>query len=409
MAEPRRLTQLVEGTGGRLRLPPGDLVVALSGGADSAALAYLALAANRNVRGLHIDHGFAGSPLMEKAASKIAADLNLGLDVARVEVPTGPSPEGQARKARYEAFADSVGPHESLLTGHTQDDDVETVLINLIRGTGSQGLAGIPYSRPPNIVRPMLKVTRSETREIAALAGLGFVDDPMNDAPGLTRNVLRLQILPGLRQLNPKLDDSVVRMAAAIGAESDHIASLADGVAIHTDDGFASAAISTIQTVPRSVANRVLLRILSAVGLEPTSDRVDRLWSVVRREAESQELGAGVKAAVYGPLLLVMTDIETQSELVPVRIEPGTTTVGGLEFDVIAHQGPCRVIPLSRWAAIFPRETVLEMEPEGVITADGEPAWIPGRKRLPVAWYEPGTIGYLSVFAREKTGWTSSH
>ena len=71
-----------------------------------------------------------------------------------------------------------------ILTGHTLDDQAETVLLNMLRGTGPRGLTGIPLWRPPNISRPMLRITRSETRELALLAGLPFFDDPMNERDG---------------------------------------------------------------------------------------------------------------------------------------------------------------------------------------------------------------------------------
>ncbi len=77
-------------------------------------------------------------------------------------------------------------------------------------------------------------------------------------------------------------------------------------------------------------------------------------------------------------------------------------------FGLSKRDEVCRVAPLSRWHAIFPRGTVLTVESNGVVHADGNPAWVPGEKRLPVAWYSPGTVGYLSVFAREDSGWTSS-
>src|SRR5690606_10314770 len=87
-------------------------------------------------------------------------------------------------------------------------------------------------------------------------------------------------------------------------------------------------------------------------------------------------------------------------------LNPGQHRYAGLEFDVIAIDGICRVAPLSRWHAIFPRGATLVAGSDRTVAADGEAAWVPGEKRLPVAWYEPGDVGYLSVFAREESGWT---
>ncbi len=407
MVETRRLSQLVDSVVRRLALPPGDLVVALSGGADSAALAYLCEQSGRPLRGLHVDHGLAGSPLMEKAARTIAETLEVDLQIVPVDVEHGASPEGQARRARYEAFDGAVSPGETLLTGHTRDDDAETVLLNMIRGTGARGLTGIPYWRPPCICRPMLSVTRAETREIAALAGLGFIEDPMNEDPGLTRNVLRRKIIPTLRQLNPKLDESLARIAKALSVDIEHLEGVTPFEAIWFDDGTAAVPIGLLRTSAPAISDRLIMRMIALVvgGSGVTADRVDRVRSVVDDEAPRQEIARGARATRSGPMLILEKSPETSSSDVSVALAPGTHRVGPLEFEVSDMSGPCRVLPLSRWAAVFPPGTELVAQPDGVITANGEPAWEPGRNRFPVAWYEPGSIGYLSVFAREKTRW----
>ncbi|MFP4074338.1 MAG: tRNA lysidine(34) synthetase TilS, partial [Actinomycetota bacterium] len=213
MAETRRLSELVSGAQQRLVLPEGPVEVALSGGADSASLAYLCLESGLDVRALHIDHQLPASPMMARAAGDIAGKLGIELEVRQVTLAEGPSPEEQAREARYAELAERAG---AILTGHTRDDSIETMLINLIRGTGPTGLTGIPSFRPPNIYRPMLAVTRSETREIATLAGLPFVDDPMNEDLSLTRNRIRLELLPVMRELNPQVEAALARTAATL-------------------------------------------------------------------------------------------------------------------------------------------------------------------------------------------------
>lgn len=404
MARTRRLTELVSAVGDRLRLPPGDPVIALSGGADSAALAYLCVESGRQVRALHVNHGLAGADLMEKAAATIAEHLGLGLTVVSVTVSSGPSPEGQARAARYEAYAKATDD-APLLTGHTRDDHVETVVLNMVRGTGLRGLSGIPYHRPRNIYRPMLSVTRSETREIASLAGLGFVDDPMNEDPALTRNVLRRSILPSLRRLNPRLDEAIARMAALAGEDADFLDDMSGEIPVVRRDGASGVPIGSLLAVPQPLARRALVELLRDVGVEATEARVRLLWEVVAGQTWSHEVGGGVTVRRAGPLLVVSQDPSEPGAEDEVALAPGTVVWGNLEFDVVEHDRVCGAVSLSRWAAIFPRGTELAVGADGVVTADGRPAWAPGKKRLPVAWYEPGTIGYLSVFARE-TGWT---
>lgn len=409
MAGTRRLNELGESAVARLTLPEGPLVVALSGGADSAALAWLCARAGNQPRAVHINHGLAHADCLESAAKSIADALEIDLEVVSVEVASGPSPEGRAREARYGAFAGAIRPGESLLTAHTLDDDAETVLLNLIRGTGTKGLAGIPRRRSPSISRPALDLRRSELREIAGLAGLGYVDDPMNEDLGLTRNWIRTIVIPELESANPHLRESVHRAAQFVEAESAVIEDLTRSAPLQVRDGGARIARGQLLALPEPVASRALIsmirHVLGVTGA--TADRVSRMWSVVRGESARQEIGGGATAELVGPMLVLRIGTEHKDKA-EQALEPGLHSIGDLEFEVLAMQRPPRVIPLSAWTATFPLSTELVARTDGVVMADGEEAWIVGEKRLPVAWYEPGTVGYLSVTAREGTGWTSS-
>lgn len=235
--------------------------------------------------------------MLRRAATDIATVLGMELEVFEVELGEGPSPEDQARRARYEVL-DSWD--RSLLTAHTRDDNAETVVINLVRGTGSRGLAGIPFHRPPSTYRPMLDVTRAECRELAALAGLPFRDDPMNSNPTLTRNQIRHQIIPRLRELNPRIVDALARTAEIINADS----VLLDEMISHIDSS-SGVAIGLLVALPRPLADRVLGRMISASGVELTEDRLRRAWSVVDGAAQSQELAGGFSVFRRGPLVRV--------------------------------------------------------------------------------------------------------
>ena len=222
MVDTRRLTALAALIEAKLRLPERQLVVGLSGGADSAALAYLLSRGRHPLRAIHVHHGLPASDRLESAARDVASNLQLEIEVIGVSVPAGASPEGQARTARYRAFLDSA-LGEAVLLAHTRDDQAETVLMNMLRGSGLRGLAGISWFRPPNVYRPMLDVARSETREIAALAGLPYFDDPMNESLELTRNAIRLEVLPQLARFNPQVVASLARLAENVRAESELI------------------------------------------------------------------------------------------------------------------------------------------------------------------------------------------
>ena len=296
MAATRRLKELLAATSPRLELPDGPVVVALSGGADSAALALLCMEARSEVSAIHIDHQLSASPMLARAASAVAARLGISLKVRQVVIDVGPSPEDKARHARYEVFARSPQP---LLTAHTRDDNVETILINLIRGTGSSGLAGIPPFRPPRIHRPILELTRNETRELSSLAGLPFRDDPMNDDMTLTRNKIRLEILPMMRELNPEVDAALARAAATLRRDIEYL----DDQAAPLYEG--ALPLSVLTTAPRVLADRLLRRALEESGVGVTSDRIDRMWSVVCGESERQELAGGRAAVRRGAMLVI--------------------------------------------------------------------------------------------------------
>ena len=409
MAGSRRLTELVKAVSARLDVPDGPLVVALSGGADSATLLYLCADLGTQTRALHVNHGLPHSDTMESAACDVAQRLGVDLDVVTVTVQDGPSPEGQARRARYSAFAEKTSEGEKLLTGHTRDDSVETTLMNLVRGTGPRGLAGIPSRRSPNIYRPMLTITRNETREIAALALLGFVDDPMNDDPTLTRNIVRSQLIPLLSTLNPRLADSVSRLSAAVGADSSYLDEAAAQISLNVGTGSAAVAVGDLLAAPGPVADRLLKTLLTHVVGQGgvTAETLERMWSVARGSTVRQVISSGVVVERRDAMLVVEAP-KKWAEVRVVSLNPGRHRSGRVEFDVLSHDGPCRVSPLSAWSAIFPADTKLAAGSDGVVTADGEPAWRPGEKRLPVAWYEPGSVGYLSIFAKEVTGWTSN-
>lgn len=297
MVATRRLKELVSATLPKLELPHGPMVVALSGGADSAALALLTREAGRDTSALHVDHQLPGSPRMSEAARAIAAGLGITLDIRKVVVAEGASPEEQAREARYQALSESGGP---ILTGHTRDDSVETMLINLIRGTGSSGMTGIPRFRPPHVHRPLLEITRSETREIATLAGLPFADDPMNRDMSLTRNRVRLEILPLLRELNPQVEAALARTAATLARDAEYL----DGE-ISKYHGSSPVSVAVVMTLPRALADRVLHSALERNGIGPTADRIERMRSVAAGHSDRQELAEDQMVVRRGALLLI--------------------------------------------------------------------------------------------------------
>lgn len=412
MVETRRLIELTKRVADKVNLPEDDLVVGLSGGADSAALAYLSVLQGVRLRALHIDHGLSVSPLMRGAAEQIAKILDLDLQVVEVDVPEGSSPEGQARRVRYAAFLEAT-PGETLVLGHTLDDQAETVLMNILRGAGPNGVTGIPAYRPPNIHRPLLEVTRAETHEIAALAGLPFTDDPMNYDLGLRRNVIRLEVLPRLRHFNPQVTQSLTRLAGTVRADSRYLDRISSDVGFQIDDSAVGLPVGELIIMPEAIANRVIMRLARILDARLTYEDLGDVSAVARREVASAQLSSGVSTILDGPILVLRRDVaKATPEQVRIELTPGNHSLGRIEFEVDLVEGVCRVAPIGTWRAIFPADAVLIATGDAsgvVVLSGGEPAWIPGSRRFPVAFYEPGASDYLSVSAREKTGWTSNH
>jgi tRNA(Ile)-lysidine synthase len=211
--------------------PP--VVVACSGGADSLALLVLAVDAGLEPVAVHVDHGLrAGSGTDAFVVADAADRVGATSRTAVVDVTSGPNLEARARDARYRALeaARAGAGAEWVLTAHTADDQAETVLLNILRGAASAGLAGMP-ARRELVARPILGLRRAETRELCSLLGLQVVDDPMNDDPAFARVAMRRRVLPLLEEIAGRdLVPVLTRQAEVLRAESDFLDDLARAV-----------------------------------------------------------------------------------------------------------------------------------------------------------------------------------
>lgn len=202
--------------------PRCALCVAFSGGADStallAALAQLPRSTLR-VRALHIDHGLnPRSRAWSRRCAVIARALGIPLSVRRLRVrrARGESLEAAARAARYAAFSAALRPGEALLTAHHEDDQLETVLLQLLRGAGVAGLAAMPAVAPLGrglLVRPMLAVAHAELVAWLRRRALEWIEDDSNAQLHLDRNYLRARVVPQLRARWPAAAATVARSA----------------------------------------------------------------------------------------------------------------------------------------------------------------------------------------------------
>ncbi|MGH8873653.1 MAG: tRNA lysidine(34) synthetase TilS, partial [Acidimicrobiia bacterium] len=299
-----RLRHLSEAVLAACDLPAdGSAAVALSGGADSSVCAWASGRSGRPVRALHVHHGLPASDTLAAAAEAVASRLGLSITVLRVAVPDGSSFEARARDLRYAAMEAAMDDEEWLLTGHTADDQAETVLINLLRGAGIDGLAGIP-ARRGRVARPLLGVTRAETRELATLLELPWLDDPANLDPHPLRNRVRRDLLPALEAgYRPGLSAALARMAGRAGAEAAHLQEQADRLTLDLCPAGARLAAAELVTFPGVVAARAIRAALRAVRppYAGTAEEVALVQGVAVGETSHARLPGGLVARRRGP------------------------------------------------------------------------------------------------------------
>ena len=244
-----------------------DVLVACSGGADSLALAHgVRLAARRAgfaARAVVIDHGLQdGSAAHAEAVAAGLDEAGLPAQVVTVRVDAGGSgPEAAAREARYRALSGVRRPGEVCYLGHTRDDQAETVLLGLARGSGLRSLAGMAPRRD-GFARPLLDLPRATTRECCRELGLAWWDDPHNTERRFTRVRVREAVLPVLeRELGPGVADALARTAALAREDADALDELA--AAVEAPDELPCV---VLEQLPAALRQRVLRRWLLSRG-----------------------------------------------------------------------------------------------------------------------------------------------
>ncbi|MBB4938267.1 tRNA(Ile)-lysidine synthase [Streptosporangium album] len=311
------------------------VLVACSGGADSlalaAALGFVAPRAGLRAGLLTVDHGLQPGSAGQ-AAEVVGLAPALGLDPAEplsVSVGTSGGPEAAARQARYAALSEAAGRlgAAAVLLGHTRDDQAETVLLRLARGSGTRSLAGMP-ARAGLYRRPLLELGRRTTVAACAALGLSPWDDPHNLDPRYTRVRVRDRLLPALEdELGPGVAEALARTAALCRDDADALDGWAGAVYARavvadsalSDIGAVAVAVAELENLPAAVRRRVLRRAAIEAGAPPGTLaashilQVDRLvtdWHGQRRV----EVPGGVGAVRrYGTLILARQSVSPVS------------------------------------------------------------------------------------------------
>jgi tRNA(Ile)-lysidine synthase len=258
--------------------PGSSVVVGLSGGADSlalaAAVAFEAPRVDLRAAAVVVDHGLQeGSAAAAAAASDAARALGLGARVIRVEVGDAGGPESAARDARYAALA--AAAHDAgasaVLVGHTLDDQAETVLLGLARGAGATSLQGMAESSPLAgllLLRPLLGVRRTTTVAACAAQGLDPWTDPHNADRRFARVRVRASVLPVLEaELGPGIAEALARTAAQLREDADAFDEMIDetieDIVEHAEAGI-SVSAAALAANPAALRNRIIRHVVDS-------------------------------------------------------------------------------------------------------------------------------------------------
>jgi tRNA(Ile)-lysidine synthase len=257
--------------------PGARVLVGCSGGADSLALlaatCFEAPKAALTVVGVTVDHGL--QPGSAEHAEAVVGQMRaLGAEARSVAVEVGTSggPEAAARAARYGALDAAADEHgaEVVLLGHTRDDQAETVLLGLARGSGARSLSGMA-NRSGRYRRPLLDLTREETRAACAAEGLLPWEDPHNDDPAFARVRVRRNVLPVLEhELGPGVTEALARTARLLREDADALDELAETLRAAARDEADALDAERLRQEPAAIRRRVLRRTALEAGCPGT-------------------------------------------------------------------------------------------------------------------------------------------
>ena len=385
------------------------VVVACSGGPDSLALLALAAGAALEPVAVHVDHGArVGSAAEADVVAALAQRLGTGFAAESVAVAPGPNLEARAREARYAALERArvrLGA-TAVLVGHTRDDQAETVLLNVLRGAGVSGLAGMPARRGA-VVRPLLGVPRADLAAVCRRLGLTPLDDPMNADPVHRRVWLRREVIPALEAgAGRDLRAVLARQAAVARADSDVLDDLAAEVlkAARVDGDDARQA-RPLAEAPAALARRAVRQWLGPPP--PSSTDVERVLAVARGESVAVQIAPGVEIRRSAGVLHrrpVVPGGQNAPGDEPVPLElPGTAIGFGLELTAwVERAAPVRW-PDGRWTAVADADragarAVLRPGPGGaprLERPDGSPLWVFGYRVDDRVRVSPGTRRFL--------------
>lgn len=310
----------------RQLLDRGDSVlVALSGGPDSVAMMHLLTRLRRSMKltlhAVYINHQIRprAAKKEERFCQQLCDDLKVPLTVVHEDVPAFAKKEKlgleeAAREIRYATFdrLATENGFDRVALGHHADDQVETILFRLFRGTGPSGLIGMP-ARRGKIIRPLLDLTRVEIMMYLTKNSLDWCEDTSNKSLKFKRNYIRHRLLPALRrELNPQVGKAILSLADTLGAEEEYLDSVVERAfrkcLTISPGGKFTLALKIYRGYATWLRRRLLRRCLKATWLSepaPAKEVVERLDQLAFKASGSVSLPRQTQATVYGTDLLI--------------------------------------------------------------------------------------------------------
>ncbi|MFO8154983.1 MAG: tRNA lysidine(34) synthetase TilS [Pseudomonadota bacterium] len=388
--------------------------VAFSGGGDSTALLH-ALYRSRPaapIRVLHVHHGL--HPAADDWAEHCRVEAErLGLPYVcfRVDATAGAreAPEGVAREARYHALQRALSPGEVLLTGHHADDQAETVLLQLMRGAGPRGLAGMPRHRPLGVGwlgRPLLEWGRAELHDWLGAEGLSWIEDPGNKRPEPERNFVRHAILPRMARRRPGVASAMARSARLVAGAAEAERERADGDLARLAFADGGLDVLGLATLHRERALTVLRRAIERQGIAgPNSRRLATILDCVTtagNDAAPRVVWNGGEARRHRNRIVLLPPLPPP----PPRVEwqPGepvawsggeveATSLSGEGFHLPPGYGPVQLAPArpgERLRLAEGRQRIVEL-----LRQAGVPPWL--RPYWPVVHGPEGPLALAGI------------
>ena len=299
------------------------VLVGLSGGADSVMLLLLLLKIKSSICdfpiiAVHINHMIRGDEADrdEKFSENLCKELNVNFKSVRINIPqiakeTGAGIEEAARNARYAAFNQIIEAEDSIKTiavAHNATDNLETVIFNMMRGTGISGMAGIPPIRD-NIVRPLIYSSKSDIVDALNESSMHYVTDSTNADTEYSRNYIRSEIIPRLYALNNDAELMATRMCRNIREDSQYISDQADLIIYENlREGYISKKV--LATLPKSMFYRVMLKMIEPMTpIKPERTHVDAIFKLLDGGNFSYSLPGKIRFVAENGLCHIGKDI----------------------------------------------------------------------------------------------------